>query len=97
MRQHFSVTSPSGIDDFVLTRIQNLSEADDKTVVLIRTASGGHFIVTHEWNYETQVSYSEIREQRSGDFLRVSVTSSAAATSAARKRKRGRSAKGEFW
>jgi len=74
VRQHFSVTSPSGIDDFLLTRIQSLTEADDKTVVLIRTATGGHFVATHEWNYEKQVSYSEIRDQRSGDFLRVSVT-----------------------
>lgn len=74
VRQHFTVTSPSGIDDAVLTRIQNLTEADDKTVVLIRTAAGGHFIATHEWNYETQVSYSELRDERGGDFLRVSVT-----------------------
>jgi hypothetical protein len=74
VRQHFSVTSPSGIDDSLLTRIQNLSEADDKTVVLIRTAAGGHFVAVHEWNYESQISYSEIRDQRSGDFLRLSVT-----------------------
>ncbi len=73
VRQHFTVTSPSGIDDFLLTRVQSLSEADDKTVVLIRTASGAHFIATHEWNYETQLSYSEIRDERSGDFLRLSV------------------------
>ena len=74
VRQHFTVTSPSGIDDFGLTRIQNLTEADDKTVVLVRTAEGRRFIAIHEWNYETQVSYSEIRDQRSGDFLRLSVT-----------------------
>jgi hypothetical protein len=74
VRQHFIVTSPSGVDDFLLTRIQDLTEVDDKTVVLIRTVAGAHFIAIHEWNYETQVSYSEIRDEPSGHFLRVSVT-----------------------
>lgn len=46
VRQHFTVTTPSGFDDFGLTRIQNLTEADDKTVVLIRTATGQNFIAT---------------------------------------------------
>jgi hypothetical protein len=74
IRQHLSVLSPSGVDDYEVTQIQQLTEKDDKTVVLIRTASGDRLIATHDWNYQTQVSYSEIRDERSGEFLRATFT-----------------------
>jgi hypothetical protein len=74
IRQHLSVVSPTGIDDYVVTQIQRFSEKGDKTVVLLRTSAGDRLIATHEWNYTTQVSYTEIRDERSSEFLRVTFT-----------------------
>lgn len=71
IRRHLTAVSPGGVDDFGITQIQRLSEKDDLTIALIRTVTGDELVAKHEWNYETQVAYTEIRDIRSNEFLRV--------------------------
>lgn len=73
-RRHLAVHGQNPVDDFEITEIQRLSEPDDITVVLIRTSDGDELIAKHEWNYEKQISYREIRDLRSDEFLRVTTT-----------------------
>jgi hypothetical protein len=68
------VLSTSGSDGYTVTQIQLLSEKNDKTVLLILASSGDRLIATRERSFEKQTSYSEIRDERSGEFLRVSLT-----------------------
>jgi hypothetical protein len=70
-RQHYEIKSPSGIDDYTITRIIRDSEVRDGVQVLIRNALGTRFIVTRTGDYEHQRSTYEIRDLETKDVLRV--------------------------
>src|SRR5262245_33187174 len=72
-RWHWTVQTSRARGIFQVTEIAHLSEADDRSVFLIRTPTGGRFMGTDESNYATQTYDGEIRDAEGTDFLRMRI------------------------
>src|SRR5258708_6531098 len=71
IRQHLSLKSASGLDDFGVTEVRRLSEQDDKIITLVEDEVGTKYVFTYEHDYTHQVVSYDVRRLGGEDFVRA--------------------------